>query len=295
MYVVWREIAPHSSVALQKPIEDALATSRDFLDREHTDQLNSIRSAVAENRSPHYETVREMDRSLQLHCPHEFQVLQAYAHESTGNCARVFAELTEQLLTGQEAFIVLASESSIGDSADPRGDRYLNILQCALERVGVELARTERSGRHTVDVNVASRDVNDPILGRTRLSQQRLSSVCSAAKPAQGDVFLIAASVSPFNAETDPGIVMADMVSNYLWGEVLRSPTLAKLRKRSIEYFSLTLDAGAPALPQASATGIARVAIDTSREFDVEGGLGNASPWVSEQAAAWIAYSGGSR
>jgi hypothetical protein len=207
----------------------------------------------------------------------------------------------------------IVGESDPGDAmGEEPGERYFNMLVCLLERVRDALARM--AGEHVIDVNLATRWAKHPELPEARSpgAKRKLflnrSHITEASKqvyeslPQQDEPQRVRFSVGKiwrYDAQVDPGVVMADTMANYLYtctAGIARDSRLEELEYIhgcSRGYFGIPLVAGAPSLTNVSATGLAQEAINDARlsrsvsRFEI-GVLKRR--WAAEQANQWIEF-----
>ncbi len=286
MYVLWYDARPDAN--LTDALTQALKDAHTLFSARAADAQSRAAEALKSGAEPKWDDVKSLDRVFKEHQPNGYEAVNRYAEDTNAAVASVLRTLLQERLNltpNDEAqpFAVFSSETMLGDAASA-DDRYLQLLECLLERLADEFIR--RGGEHTVDLNVASRHILDPTTGNIGpLSRTRLGQLSQSGNK---NVRLLPNKIWKYDANVDAGLVVADAISNYLFTRThYASLPGSEIQSLIQDYFSFDANAGSPALPQISASGIARQSVQARELRQGEPGT---RVWAMEQASAWIAF-----
>lgn len=314
IYALWRLGAPEVEmpVSFDAACERAVAIWK----QDCLDALNKTQQKMKEGSEPESRQLTALRNTLKRCDPSTYEHLAAHADYVCGRIGPLFREVIEEggEAKGERAEILsfLVGESDIGDAVkDGKGDRYFNMFVCLLERVLDALQA--RGGEHVVHVHVAERDCAHPLLKGVRTKFQRahfelafkmvmpsasIGNTFSAVRFSVGGAY-------SYNENTPQGIVVADSISNYLFGHAhdladreFVEP-LNYLHNGVRDYFGFLMTIKDGELSLASATGKARRLVDSARQFGdgkrvahdyclCESSVENV--WTATQAKQWARF-----
>lgn len=294
-YVLWYAHRPISK--LSGPIKSALSAADALFGEQAFDARARSLALLAEGKEPIWDDLGDLDRVLRGVHHANYELIQQYADEVKSAASAVMRVLVRERLKvdddpNAQPFVVFASESVLAD-AHTSDDRYLVLLECLLERVWEEFDR--REGKHTVDIHVASREVIDPRVPAhpdPRKHPTLSKGLVKHLSPQSPNTLMLADSVWSFDSEVEPGIVFADILNNYLYGQTkYQSLKITDIEALISNYFGITTTPGTPELPQITASGIPRDSIKSRKVLPAKP---NTRVWAMEQARVWIEfYEGG--
>lgn len=266
--------------------------------------------ALDEGSWPDQGRLRRCDSWLRAAHPEHHALLRGLVDEQDAAMRSLFDCLAKHY-GPQRCFVVGAanevSNAPIDDTPDP--DLYLQLLEALFERL-VALLRSRSGPIRVVRIHAAVRNVRRGFVAARKtspLSMQALADVARRALqfPIEGVPTPGVPSVLRFvahepksansDAKVHPGVVLADYLSNRLWGAIQAHADWATLREGAIRRFSLDVRAVAatlaPAgpLPAIASDGLARAAVRDAFDGGRPQGLSGLEPrWVGQQAAYWI-------
>ena len=205
-----------------------------------------------------------------------------------------------------ESWLVGAGMPPVGDDDAPKSDRYLALLETLFCRV-FALLRADDGNTHEVRVHVARRWVKPDGVPLTLTLRVQDVGDCVrraerfpvlAPEPGKPDtrVRIVPHSVSRYDSNVRPGIVIADFAANRLRWPMSTARSWHELQARADSQVALPVtaparrDVGASPLPALAAHGLPEQAIrGAAKKAQVLEVPWTPPGWTTDQARQWVA------
>ena len=277
--------------------------------------LANVRTRLGNGEEPTPGQLSHLRKQLAERDPSALEHLDDYSQQ-----CRADIDIALRGACRQRPLSFLAEETHPGDAIDDDTDeeRYFQLLVALLQRVGDALRRLD--GHHTVTVHLAQRWAKHPDLPASRspsspvglsLNRHHITTAASRVDSPEHDAGAIrtvrysSGQIWDYDADVDPGIVIADFMANHCFRYAGRYGTrnsdagLRQLRKRFENAFATKMSSGTPPLAHVTATGEARDSIRRARQPNTaETDAGRfqldiddvTRRWTAEHANQWIEY-----
>lgn len=205
-----------------------------------------------------------------------------------------------------ESWLVGAGMPPVADDDTSKGDRYLALLETLFCRV-FALLRSDDGDRHEVRVHVARRWVKPngvPLTLKLRIQDvgdcvrraERFPVLAPEPGKPDARVRIVPHSVSRYDSNVRPGIVIADFAANRLRWPMSTARSWHELQARADSQVALPVtaparrDVGASPLPALAAHGLPEQAIRGAAEkVQVLEVPWTPPGWTTDQARQWVA------
>lgn len=244
------------------------------------------------------EVVKRLDPSL-------FRSFTAQRERRMAHMRDLLSHLGEVFGPG-ESWLVGAGMPPVGDDDTPKDERYLPLLETLFCRV-FALLRSDDGDRHEVRVHVARRRVKPnggPLTLTLRIQDvgdcvrraERFPVLAPEPGKPDARVRIVPHSVSRYDTNVRPGIVIADFAANRLRWPMSTARSWHELQANSVTQVALPVtaparrDVGASPLPALAAHGLPEQAIHGAAEKAQVLEVPWTPPgWTTDQARQWVA------
>jgi hypothetical protein len=241
----------------------------------------SLRAGEEPSRVGDEPDLKALDLELRQRAPALWAELEDLADQLFAYVSRVL----ERVCEAQQAHVVIASETEMGDGAKAGADRYLTVLFALAERAAAIVGRTP--GRHVIKLMPLQRDVPS-----TRLPGVRTPMHAVEMTPRLRDVVCppgvsLEFDSSPrWSPQMASALVLADFVANRARKTVPKEASLTSVEQKTAALIRV--------LPRVegrshlAASGLAREALHTpAAQLAARAGAPGVRRWAMDQAKEW--------
>lgn len=247
------------------------------------DVLERATAAVAAGREPKKADLASLDAALRDQTPGVFQLLRDDLTSIQASIDRVLQACSTQPDTLGAVNLVAAGEARRGD-AQSHTDRYLALLECAVERAASSIA--QRPGPAHIWLHALQRDVHDPVLGRgVPLHTRHLGPLCERVRQrvAPDRVRVVQATCPQYDTSVRGALVLADLVAHRSRHELGRRGSLVRVHRQLAKRLRGPALATESGLSHLASTGEPWSYLHRDGEGDEPSGRG----WAVTQAIQW--------